>query len=449
MNVMRNVRVEGGTRMAGTYWLIGLVVGAAPAAPTTSYPKVKLPDPASADRIDAREIPNPVPTSATRNGWTIGEVEDKPASAAPTVMIGAAPAPIATPPIAWVEASALFWRIQDGPLAFPLVTTGNVVDPVAGALTQPGTLPIFGGQGLDYDTATGWRLSAGAWLGDSPFGGEVSYFKVRTPRLDFAASSDANGRPLLYLPAFSVTANSEGSLIVADPLLLFAGGVEIWSRSELWGWEANAVIAATHGGFCDIDLLAGYRTVTLEEDLSIRNRTRDLILGTLTTFGERFSTTNEFHGGQVGARATVHHGKWFASATGKLAVGWTHSEVEVVGVTTQSAPAPLPAGSFPGGFFTQRTNAATQSDIACTVIPELNLRVGCDVWGCVRLFVGCDCLYWNRVTRPGDNIDRALNLTQSPVFGGGTLIGVPRPAPPLNTTDFFAQGISAGIELRY
>jgi hypothetical protein len=183
--------------------------------------------------------------------------------------------------------------------------------------------------------------------------------------------------------------------------------------------------------------------------LTVRNQTRDLSLGSLTTFGDSFSTDNQFHGGQVGVRAMVCHGKFFFGATGKLAVGWTRSELNVLGVTSQSAAPPLPSGTFPAGFYTQPTNAAEPTETNCTIVPELNLRVGCDVFDCVRAFVGYDCLYWSCVARPGDQIDRALNLSQSPAFGGGALVGVPRPAPILNTSDFFAHGVSAGIELRY
>jgi hypothetical protein len=327
----------------------------------------------------------------------------------------------------------------------------GVITKKVGALgtLQPGTVPIFGGQGLDYDTAVGWRVSAGGWIGSSAIGGEVSAFQIRTPREDFAIASDSLGQPPLFLSAFNPTTNAEGSLIVSDPLQLFSGGVAVTSRSQLCGWEANALIAASRGDCCEIDLIAGYRYLDLEENLTVQNRTRDLILGTLTTFGERFQTDNEFHGAQVGVRATCGLGCFYVAATGKIAAGWTRSIVEVFGVTTQSAPPPLPAGTFPGGFYTMQTNTGRQTDTACTIVPELNLRVGCDLKGCVRVFVGYDCLYWSRVARPGDQIDRAINATQSPVFGGGTLVGIQRPAPLFRTTDFVAQGISAGIELRY
>ena len=53
------------------------------------------------------------------------------------------------------------------------------------------------------------------------------------------------------------------------------------------------------------------------------------------------------------------------------------------------------------------------------------------------------------MVRPGDQIDRALNPSQSAVFGAGSLSGSARPAALLNATDFLAHGFTAGLEVRY
>ena len=50
------------------------------------------------------------------------------------------------------------------------------------------------------------------------------------------------------------------------------------------------------------------------------------------------------------------------------------------------------------------------------------------------------------VLRPGDQIDRTINPTQA---AGGVLVGPPRPAPLFNTTDFWAHGVNAGLELSF
>jgi hypothetical protein len=67
----------------------------------------------------------------------------------------------------------------------------------------------------------------------------------------------------------------------------------------------------------------------------------------------------------------------------------------------------------------------------------------------LRATVGYDFIFWNGVVRPGEQIDRAVNLTQSPVFGTGELIGPARPAPRFERSDFIAHGLSLGLECRY
>jgi hypothetical protein len=53
------------------------------------------------------------------------------------------------------------------------------------------------------------------------------------------------------------------------------------------------------------------------------------------------------------------------------------------------------------------------------------------------------------VVRPGNQIDRNINLTQSQFLGNGALTGQASPGPALSRTDFWAQGITFGLEYRY
>ena len=66
-----------------------------------------------------------------------------------------------------------------------------------------------------------------------------------------------------------------------------------------------------------------------------------------------------------------------------------------------------------------------------------------------RLFAGYDFLYWNQVVRPGSQIDRNVNLTQSTLLGNGALTGSASPNPLFSRTDFWAQGMTFGFEFRF
>lgn len=367
-------------------------------------------------------------------------------------------APVGPPqqgPWGYVEASVLAWRIKDAPLNSPILTTGDLTDPVPGAIGRPTTFPVFGPGGFDYGTATGFRFTLGGWLGSEPLGGELRYFFLQPQRLLAGFGSTDLGVPIAFFPFINGTTGLESTLVISGPGA--GGGAAVLSETRLSGFEANGLLAAARGPNFQADLLAGVRVLNLDERLSIVNlfTVSAAAAGVSTSFQDLFETENRFIGGQVGARGTVWAGPVFASASARIAVGSTRSVVDARGASIQTAPAPLPTGAFPGGLFVQQSNTLRQSENNYSVVPELGLQVGCQVCGCVRAFVGYDCLYWTRVARPGDQIDRALNLTQNPTTVGaavgatGVLVGDPRPAPLFNKTDFFAQGVSFGVEVRY
>lgn len=103
----------------------------------------------------------------------------------------------------WASADYLLWWITKGPLNDPLVTRGNPADTHPGAIGQPGTSVLFGGQGLDFNSFSGGRVTLGGWLdADQRFGAEGSGFFLEDRALGFAAAGDANGNPPIYVPLF-------------------------------------------------------------------------------------------------------------------------------------------------------------------------------------------------------------------------------------------------------
>jgi hypothetical protein len=131
---------------------------------------------------------------------------------------------------------------------------------------------------------------------------------------------------------------------------------------------------------------------------------------------------------------------------GKLALGTNHERVSINGTTTISADGLTNPGTFPGGIFAQPSNIGTTARNQFAVIPEGQLRIGYQLRPHILATVGYDVLYWNQVVRPGSQIDRSVNPTQTL---GGALVGPASPAPQFNRTDFWVQGMSFGLEFRY
>ena len=86
--------------------------------------------------------------------------------------------------------------------------------------------------------------------------------------------------------------------------------------------------------------------------------------------------------------------------------------------------------------------------------PEAKLQLGYDITHHIRVYAGYDFLYLTKVARPGDQMDHQVDLTQSPFFVGSAAaaasVGVStNPAQFFNTTDFWIQGVTAGLQINF
>ncbi len=366
----------------------------------------------------------------------------------------------------WARVEYLLWWVKDAPLPVPLVTTGDPrvgFDPrmvntvnTAGAIGQPGTRVLLGSDGINSRYYSGMRLALGAWVGDGKvFGVEGVGFALEHRFREFILASDQTGNPPLYFPIFSETAGAERGIPIADPLRAFSGRMALSSTLRLWGAECNGVLAVGSNSWMELYLLAGFRYADLRENLQIYNTTTDLVFGNVTSLNDSFTTRNQFCGGQLGGRLSIMRERCTLDVAGKVALGSTHQVVDIQGSITQAGPSPLippGLGSFPGGIFAQSTNMGQRDTSRFSVLPSLDLDCGYLVNQYTRAFVGYGIMYWHQVARPGDQINRRVNLTQNAVLGPtgtGTLVGPAQPAPLFNRSSFWAHGVNVGLEFRF
>jgi hypothetical protein len=366
----------------------------------------------------------------------------------------------------WARVEYLLWWVKNTPVPVPLVTTGNPnvgFDPnsvntvnTAGAIGQPGTLVLVGDHSINSEPFSGMRLTLGCWVDqDELFGVEGSGFVLERLTNIFTAASDKAGNPPLYFPIFSTIAAAERGIPIADPLRGFSGAVGVNSSLKLWGAECNGIVTLMRNTGLEFTLLAGLRYADLRENLQIYNTTTDLVFDNVTHLNDAFDTINQFYGGQIGSRLALQRDHFSVDITGKVALGSTHQVVDILGNITQAGPNPLVPpglGTFPGGLFTQSSNIGHRTANRFTVLPSLELKLGYEISHRTRVFAGYDILYWNRVVRPGNQVNHNVNLTQNAVLdpnGTGTLVGPAQPAPLFNRSDFWAQGISFGVEFGY
>lgn len=345
----------------------------------------------------------------------------------------------------WGSAEFLLWWIKAGNVP-PLATTSPPDS--FGILGAPGTTTLFGGH-LNHDALPGARFSLGVGLDcEGKKGIEVSYFFLNGGSPGFGASSDgAAGSAVLARPFFNVLTGMQSEQLVAFPGIL-GGSIGISSSSALQGADlnlyCNLCCRPTSCNSYRLDLLAGPIWLALRENLVITEQLTDGV--TAFTIVDRFETRNTFYGGQIGARAEWQQGRWFVNLLGKVALGDTHQVVRISGTSTFTEPGVAPIVQQ-GGLLALPTNIGSYSRDKFSVVPQININVGCQVTNHLRAFAGYTYLYWSNIVRPGDQIDFGINPTQLPSAAGpGTLVGPARPAFAFHATDFWAQGINAGLE---
>jgi hypothetical protein len=344
----------------------------------------------------------------------------------------------------------LLWFLKDSKVP-PLVTTGPATAG-AGSFAAPGTQVLFGGDSLDHSALSGGKftlaLSLPRW---SDWTWETTYFFLGRRINDNTFASDSF--PVLARPITNITNGAAESIPVAFPGT-FAGRVDVEDRIRLWGIESFFRKRMMNQSWINVDWLAGYRHLQLEQDLNIRQTRSGLAgapagqAGISVIATDHFGTRNQFNGGLLGIETETRWRRWTLGTSYKLSMGNVHQTLDVAGSQVF-----IPSGATTGsasGILALPSNIGSYSRDSFTVVPELGVKLGLNITERFQIYVGYSFLYFGSVVRPGDQIDIDINRTQVAVPGSiPTPSGAARPVVPFRTTDFWAQGANFGLEFRY
>src|SRR5262249_10713071 len=152
------------------------------------------------------------------------------------------------------------------------------------------------------------------------------------------------------------------------------------------------------------------------------------------------------------------------------ALGPNHEVVDINGRTTGLGA----GGTFPGGLlavgggtapvfgqlgpnvgngvvaFVPQGNIGRFTSNRFVVAPEVGIEAGVYVTSHVRLSVGYNYLYMSDVARPGQQVTLGINprfVPTSPAFGSTS--GQSQPRVTGQQTEFHAQGVQFGVEVKY
>ncbi len=351
----------------------------------------------------------------------------------------------------------LMWWTKSADLP-PLATTSPAGTPQsqAGVLGVTGTSILFGGDGVDPGLRSGGRFALGYWLCPcQDVGIETVITSLGVGAVDFNANDTTEpilARPFLDATPGNATFGQQNSQIVAFRGVQ-TGSLNIRVNNQLDCLELLMRRSLIHQEGYRVDLLAGYRYSWLSENLAINDSTTIIgggVLpdGTAIQVSDRFWTANVFNGAEFGIDSQSRYGRWTWEMLAKLALGATRSTVTINGSTVTTEPGVGSATSV-GGFLASPTNMGRSQESNFTMIPELGCVLSYDLTCRLKATFGYTFMYWSRVARPGDQVDTTVNTSFLPNAGPGTGVPSPLPVHLFQTSDFWAQGVSFGLDYRF
>lgn len=352
----------------------------------------------------------------------------------------------------WARGEYLLWR-TDGLRTPSLVSTSpNGTAQVAAGVLDQGATTLFGGDLLTADRSGG-RIRFGTWLGDfRRFGVEGEYLALGDINESFVGNS--TGDPILARPFFNALSNAEDSELVAFPGVVSGtfnadaqGSFQSAGVRLLWNLCQSGEpidLCSLERSEARLDLLLGYRFLRLDDSLQMREQLTSQIVTDPGTFDIRdnFATRNEFHGGEIGLSRTESYRRWTFDMLFKLAFGNSRQSVSISGSSIiDDGTGPQ---TFDGGLLAQRTNSGEFTRDRFALIPEVGVTIGYQLTPSWQANFGYSLIYWDRVVRAGDQIDRTVNPNLLPPeldpFSGPL-----RPEFSFEENGFWAQGVSFGL----
>lgn len=351
----------------------------------------------------------------------------------------------------WFGAEYLGWKIQDSPKVIPLVVQGPIVPSGSPVLDQPRTKVILGDEKIKNTWSSGGRFTLGYWFDEKcALGFETNYFFLLERSKTRSVFSDGSlGSHFFTVPFFDANTEEESSVTIALPGS-FSGRAKLKFANFMQGAELNLVKTMPYK-ILTVGFIAGFRYLNYTERLSFDTNSPFVPPNPTDIYQteDKFRTTNNFYGAQVGAQLDYNYcGFWF-NVKGKVAIGAMCQTADIHGqLLTNDFDGFLLPEVFRGGYFALPTNIGHHNCTNFSVVPEANINIAYNVCDAFLLKVGYTFLYATKVLRAAKQMDRNINPTQSVEIENTpdpVLVGGRSPKRTLRTSSLWVQGINIGI----
>ena len=319
----------------------------------------------------------------------------------------------------------------------------------AGVLGAPGTTLLFGDQAVNSNARAGGRFTLGWWFCPcQKTGFEVTYLTLATSVAGFHASDQTN--PILAQPFINAQTGAQDASLVAYPGLE-TGRLDITLSNQFYMLGGLIRTALVREPKYRLDALFGFRHARLNENLNVASQSTSTAaagavpVGTVTNISDFFGASNQFYGADFGVATQSRRGRLSVDLLCKIALGYCQDSVLVQGSTATTLPSQAPSIAS-GGLLALPTNIGRHDLNGFGVLPELGVNFEYLITRRLSATFGYTVVYWSRVARPGDQVDLNLNPSQ---FPPGQLTGAAAPHFQSLTSDFWLQGITAGLKYQF
>jgi len=353
----------------------------------------------------------------------------------------------------------------------PFITTGPVT---AGNIIpgSPGVITVFGGANIDYGAISGARFQVGGWFpGSDTVGIEGGGLVLNKQYFNAGVSSGTLGLPAIGRPFLNANTGAIGTFLVSAPNAAAGTAGDVGSAlgtssSQLWTAEINLIGNLYRDTFWTWNAMVGFRHFDLAEVIQVASTSTQgpagspvyTFQGTALTAGQhlsiidRYETQNRFYGGNLGTEVEWRYHRITFDVRNDVAIGAMRSTVTNIGVTTATTAAGANLAGSPanGGLLALPTNGGSRIQDNFSVVEQPGIQIGYQITRGIRISCGYDFIYAFNVARPGLQVDPGINpnlVPSSPTFG--TPGGTARPSPLFALTDYYAQGVSWALTLRY
>jgi hypothetical protein len=366
----------------------------------------------------------------------------------------------------WVEAEYLLWATSPQSLP-PLITaspSGTAVADV-GVLGRRGTAVLFGGGDAEGPMRSGGRISGGYWFDPTQHRGIAAGWFGLTEATTTTAISSSGGTPWLARPYRNAASGQQAAVIVpppggvpTDPALL-SQALAATQTTAFSGVDVRYLHSISCERFHRRYLLGGWRYFMLDDALVVRDVAA---ISTGTPGGlpregyaaaDVFRSLTQFNGGEFGIVERWWRERASLQVIGTVALGASGIGTSIGGGTigtettgTPGAATTVVTSRSRGGLLAQPTNIGSYDTSLFAAAGEVGVAADYALWSQCRLSVGYTFLWLSTVGRAAGQVDTTVNPTQ---LGGGTLVGPARPAFQLDTTGFWAQGVSLGLDYQF